>query len=350
MQITNSLLNVQRLPEHASRYYEIKDPTVVETRGGQYLMFASIGNSIEQHWQVGRFISDDPQNGWQELPPVKFQNISGPQLCAPAVTLDEINGKEIWTMYIQTACFEENGVIAVAYSEDGETFTGEQNPVVTKDNVQQTVVGVYDVGISEIKHQEQDIVCMLYSGYRKVGCGDIYMSFKSKSESAWSLGEKLLAQEDVPFHNHPDHKEFEWGLEGAKLIQLSDSCYIMIGVCFLPKPHSALGSRQRVFIAGSKKMNGPYTPLGLPFIPTQQLHKNGENGHPDTFLKDNNLCVIYQERDGDGQPWYLRFAQFDLKKLENFVNKCLEEKDTVTLNMPISEDWEQYHFHYADNF
>jgi hypothetical protein len=334
MQVDNQLLNIKRLPEHAERYNEIKDPAVIQLADGSLMMYASIGNSFEQHWQVGRFIADKVDGQWQEVAPVTFENIWGPQLCAPAVTYEVVGGQPIWTMYVQTACFEENGVIAVATSTDGQHFVGSDQPVFTKDSVinpPAPVIGVYDVAHSELNHQNQELDCMIFSGYRRIGCGDLYMSFKSDADEKWSEAKCVLSQEDVPFHNHPGLESFEWGLEGAKLVQLAHDCYIIIGVCFLPMPHSFLGSRQRVFMAAATSPEGPFKPLGLLFEPIEQPSRTGENGHPDTFIQDGKLWVIYQERTGNNQPWHLRSAAFEIEALINGVHLGLESSQVEGL-------------------
>ena len=113
------LAEVVRLPGHRDRLPEIKDPSVVRLPDGTFVMFASVGRSQGQEWIVGRFAADHARGPWRELEPVRFHGLSGPQLCAPAVTREERGGRPPWTMYIQTACFEEGGVIALATSDDG---------------------------------------------------------------------------------------------------------------------------------------------------------------------------------------------------------------------------------------
>lgn len=352
MQLHNTLLSIKRLEKHQAHHYEIKDPSVVQMADGRYMMFASVGNSVTQTWLVGRFIADHPAGEWQELEPVEFTNLAGPQLCAPAVTYQIIDGLPQWEMYIQTACFEEDGRIVYATSTDGQTFIGHPQPLVTREDVAPTnhpVVGVYDVGVSEIKLEDQELICMLYSGYRKVGCGDIYASYKKKHDTtaSWSKGQRLIAQEEVPFHNRPDYEHFEWGLEGAKLIQVADDCFLIIGVCFMPKPDGFLGTRQRVFMAAATSLNGPFQPIGLPFLPVSVNNQTGENGHPDTLIEGETLWVIYQERTGDGRPWHLRTAAFNLPALELFMRNRLVQAETplTAAQAPLAP--EAYHFNYA---
>jgi hypothetical protein len=292
-------------------------------------MFASIGNVREEKWIVGRFLANTPTGPWQELPPVIFTNITGPQLCAPAVTYEEKNGQPLWTMYIQTCCFAEDGVIVKATSTDGSTFNGEPQPLVTKHTADTThpVVGVYDVGISEISLEQEPILCLLYSGYRKVGNGDLYMTYRKKfaPEDAWTRGKLILAQEAVPFHNHPSQSDYEWGLEGAKLVQLGDT-FLLIGVCF--QPGRQFGNRQRVFFAGAISIEGPFIPLCTPFRPQNPNLNLGENGHPDTLIIKNDLWIVFQERQDAGSYWHLRAARFDLRQLGSYV------KTGITINPP----------------
>ena len=318
----NQVLQVERLPEHQERYYEIKDPSIVQTDANAYMMFASVGNSIEQHWKVGRFVAADPFGVWREIESVQFHKLSGPQLCAPAVEYAVVAGQPTWTMYIQTACFEENGVIAFATSTDGLHFYGQPKVVASRDSIEQGIVpiiGVYDVGTSEIKYQGESYHCVLFSGYRRVGCGDLYLSVKKSHESEWGRGVCILSQEDVPFHNHPEYEHFEWGLEGAKIIQLAEDRFALIGVCFLPKPHEFLGTRQRVFFATASTPFGPFTPVGMPIEPQQNEWNTGENGHPDTLLINNQLVVVYQERAGNAYPWHLRITSYDVNQFSDWM-------------------------------
>lgn len=348
MQKKNILLKINRLPQHQNQHYEIKDPSVVKINDGSYVMYASIGNSIEQTWLVGRFIANNLLDEWQEIEPVIFHNLAGPQLCAPAVMYENINGQNLWTMYIQTACFEADGIIAFATSNDGQNFYGQPHPLASRETIVNSpspVIGVYDAGISEIKYQGEDLLCLLYSGYRRIGCGDLYLSTKRKNEEQWSAGKCIISQEDIPFHNRPDDEFFEWGLEGAKLVQLADDCLMMIGVCFLPLPNGALGTRQRVFLAVADNINGPYKPVGTPFAPQKNDGKSGENGHPDTLVNDEELVVIYQERLGNGQPWHLRAAAFNINWMQDFLRIRLKElsanKNTDTL---MTSKAAQYYF------
>jgi hypothetical protein len=324
---SNSLLHLHRDSHLAPQYPELKDPSIVSDGKGGYFLYASIGSSITQQWIVGRFAATAPDQIWTELSPVTFEKIAGPQLCAPALLHKKVDQKSIWQMYIQTSCFEENGVIALANSEDGQHFVGQPEPVIRHQEItdsKQPVVGVYDAGISELKIENKPFYCLIFSGYRRVGCGDVYMSLCPTDQPGnWSKPEELLAQEEVPFHNQPTDHHFEWGLEGAQIIQLDKQCFLMIGVCFLPLPDGHLGKRQRVFFATSQNVHGPYIPLGVPFEPQKYETQAGEHGHPDSLVLGDDFWLIFQERSGDKKPWHLRIAQFKVSELKKYAQQIL---------------------------
>jgi hypothetical protein len=323
LSLDNHLLSVSRLPEHDNEHFrELKDPSIAQLSDGSFLMYASVGNSVTQKWIVGRFVAPSASGPWTEVAPVEFVNLSGAELCAPAVMYDNKDGKDLFTMYIQTTCFSENGIIAFAESDDGRVFQG-RSAVASKETLAHTVhpvVGVYDAGVSEVVIDEEVYLCMIFSAYRKVGCGDIYMTTKKKydPDAVWSEAICIIEQENVPFHNMPSDQHFEWGLEGGKILQIFNEMFLFAGVCFLPKPH-AQGTRQRVFFAASTSVKGPYIPLGTPFHPTE----SGEHGHPDVFVKDRSLEIVYQERHGEGMPWHLRFAKYDLEKLHGVLKESV---------------------------
>lgn len=89
----------------------------------------------------------------------------------------------------------------------------------------------YDVAVSDFTSSGSDCQCMTFSGYRSVGCGDIYMTMRPKNgaNAAWSEPKLILAQENVPFHNPPGSKNFEWGLEGAMIMQLDEDVFLLHG-------------------------------------------------------------------------------------------------------------------------
>ncbi|MBI1216749.1 MAG: hypothetical protein GC185_13145 [Alphaproteobacteria bacterium] len=314
--------------DKSSGYFEIKDPSVVALPEGGYEMYASLGTSVTQEWVIGRFRAQTPDGPWQELPHAELEGVEGGEVCAPAVVLAEKDGAPEWKMYVQTTCFSENGVIALATSRDGRHFTGAEKPAMAVADLPEgdwPVVGLYDVAISDLSVNGRERECMAFSGYRSIGCGDVYLSFRDKGakDEAWSTPVLALKQEDVPFHNRPGAENFEWGLEGAKVVQLADDAFLMIGVCFLDRGNEERGTRQRVFLAGAAQPGGPYVPMETPIAPTAYPEGTGENGHPDTIDLGQTLGILYQERAGEGQPWHLRYTEASKDELALKIRTAL---------------------------
>lgn len=315
----STLLDVRRQPDLARRYPELKDPDLVRLPDDRYMLFTSTGRSDIQHWAVGRFLADHIEGPWFEQEPVRFHGITGPQLCASSTLCRLEDSRPRFEMHIQTACFEPDGRIVAAESSDGLNFHASARPAITRQSLpaEHGVVGVYDVGVSQLMHQGRPQDCMVLSGYRSIGSGDLYACFRDSDRpgAPWRGMQRVLTQEEVSFHNHPDDPEREWGLEGAKIVQLGPDIYLMIGVCFLPAPRSAIGTRQRVFLAGGRSPLPPYALLGALVGPSD----SGETGHPDALVQGETLHLIYQERLADGAPWHLRQATLDVEKLAAMI-------------------------------
>jgi hypothetical protein len=334
----SQLVKLQRLGDPEAIYTEIKDPSVIRMKDGSYEMFASVGNSRDEKWKVGHFTAGHPAGSWKEREHVQLHtpeglphNLSGLNCCAPAVFLEERDGKPLYKMYIQTTCFQENGVIAIATSQDGTHFHAQPETVASVNTVDgKKLVNVYDSGISEIEYKGEKYLYNVYTGCTKTGCGDLYYSIRPKSgtEKDWSRGKLLMDQKDVPFHNQPNVPHFEWGLEAGQVVQLDKDMYLLAGVCFLDKDGAEHdGTRQRVFLAASRTPFGGFVPIGLAAEPQGQ----GENGHPDMIMQEGKLGLLYQERAGDKKPWHLRYTEYDLEKLKQQVREHLDAHAEPTL-------------------
>lgn len=324
---------------------EIKDPSILQAPDGSYVMFASSGFSDAGDWVIGRYRAAHPGGPWEELPPAVVTGVTGPEVCAPAVVISEKDGKPFWEMYVQTTCFSADGVIAYASSADGRHFTAGP-PAMRRQDVPagpHPVISLYDVAVSEITRDGKKFDCMVFSAYRDIGSGDVYMALREKGAAVWGKPVLALAQEDVPFHNRPGSANFEWGLEGAKIVELAPDAYLMIGVCFLDKDKSARGTRQRVFFAASATPEGPFTPLRTPIDPTAYPEGTGENGHPDTVDLGDRLGILYQERAGEGEafPWHLRYTEMQKDALLAEVRAALKKPAALPHSavMAPQRDW-----------
>jgi hypothetical protein len=317
-------------PDGNSDTRGVKDPCVVRLPSGEYMMYASLPPSSWDGWGVGRFTATHPGGPWTELGPAKIYGIEGAEVCAPSVVVEEKDGAPLYKMYVQTTCFSEEGVIALAVSRDGENFyPGNPTVVMSADDVKDAphkVVGLYDVALSDVTRQGKTYECMTFSGYRRLGCGDIFMSMREKNgkDDAWSPPKPVLLQENVPVHNKPGSSDFEWGLEGAKIVQLAEDVYVMVGVCFLSGADLPRGTRQRVFMAAASAPDGPFHFMKLAIAPAFQA--GGENGHPDTLdLGNGRLGILYQERRGDAPEdlWHLRYGEVEKSQLLTEAKACL---------------------------
>jgi hypothetical protein len=348
---TPILLN--RLPGEATSHPEQKDPSFIERVREDYLNdpatpyryigYTSSGESVNQHWKVARYGTNDLMGPWQELRSPTLIGLSGPQLCAPALRYEFEDGQPRYSLYIQTACFEPGGVIMEAESTDGVTFRGKPEPLVTKDSVRakRPLIGVYDPSYSQVTVDGRMHDCLTFTGITRMNphwpheaMGDIYLMLRERgtSRARWSEPRLVLEMSDIMFHNQPRQAKegwcvYEWCPEGTQVLGLDDKHYLMIGVCFLPKGEGCDGERQRVFLAAADNIQGPYVAFARPFEP---VDGKGENGHPDTVVDWENqvLEVILQERgrqlpDGAGAPWGLRHGQLDLQLLRPLMDEAI---------------------------
>lgn len=71
----------------------------------------------------------------------------------------------------------------------------------------------------------------------------------------WERIGKIVDHNDLPHHNPREHPDYEWGSEGAQLIELPDGRVLLNATYFLPS--GARGIGQRVFFAIADKIEGP---------------------------------------------------------------------------------------------
>lgn len=323
-------LQIARLPEHEALYQEMKDTSIVSVPDG-YIKICSIGSSETQSWKMGRFHAATPEGPWTEMEPIELIGISGKEVCAPKVMYEVKDGAPHWTMYVQEKCFEMGGNIAALTSTDGRVFNYRPELSLPLDHVQKTfpnVGNLYDISVFEGTRDGVNHEYFIFSGYRLdhvpnragfVGCGDIYCIERSKDgdRTVWDTPHLLLEQENVPGHNRPDSKTFEWGIEGADAIQLHDkngnptNTFVMIHVYF--KENGTDGTRQDNILWASNGPLGPYYPMG----PLLEPSPPGENGHAGIIKADDIVHILYQQRDGSGHGWYqchLAIPEEDLLK------------------------------------
>lgn len=292
--------------------------------------------SRQMHVHIGRFAAAHPSGPWQSLGAVQIKGLEGNDICAPCILHEAQDGQPLWRMFVQTECFREDGIIAEAISTDGIHFQAASMPVMTKDDIPSggfPVVGLYDVALSRITQDGAEFDCMTFSAYRRLGCGDIYSSVRKRGlpDAPWSRPVLVMAQENVPFHNQPSSINYEWGLEGAKLVQLKQDLFLMVGVCFLDRDVSHQGTRQRVFFGASSSPFDICRAISMPLDPFTYEDGQGENGHPDTIDLGPAIGILYQERAGYNKPWHLRYTEISKNALCNMLQTPQPSKKSCTV-------------------
>lgn len=157
---------------------------------------------------------------------------------------------------------------------------------------------------------------LVYSGmpsFKRVPQPDIYLA-RSLSESwfgPWERLGKILDHSELPHHNARDHPDYEWGIEGAQLVELPDRRVLLNATCFLPEGER--GSRQRVFFAVADEVAGPYRTVG----PILDPGEPGENGHSTVIVREQELSLVYQSRRRETNfRWRYGIATLDLSSTE----------------------------------
>jgi hypothetical protein len=147
---------------------------------------------------------------------------------------------------------------------------------------------------------------LVYSAFSVVGEPQIHVAV-SETDSwhgPWLRLGAILRHEDVACHNQPGAGDYEWGLEGAQLVELPDGRVLLNTVCFLPG--ASPGCRQRVVFALGDTPLGPFDVIG-PVLPPDPA-QSGENGHATVLVHGDELHVVFQERPGHGGDWHYALA------------------------------------------
>jgi hypothetical protein len=153
------------------------------------------------------------------------------------------------------------------------------------------------------------------TGFGKPVHGDIFLvkSMTNSWKGPWKRLGPILSHKDVPHHNPHNDPEYEWGLEGAQLIQLASNKFLLNVVCFMPG--GKRGTRQRVFFALADTIKGPYQTIGPVLDTLPNDFESGENGHAAGFIKDKKLHLFYQSRPSSTDAkWRYGFASFTMNE------------------------------------
>ncbi len=353
--------------DRLSTHPEFKDPCIYALEDGTFRMCASRGHvhpTAQDHrseqWDIGLFAAENFDGPWQEIGPLHIAwpenpcgfNLVPHEACAPAITCRTIGGAAQYDLYVQSGCFQPDSAILHGTSNDGLHYNIAPEPLISVQDMRERgfdLQGLYDASVSEVREGRKTYEYLTFSGYQTghgIGRGDIYSLRREKRHGTYGAWYKdsiqcLLTHDQMAeaggakLHNQIGQDDYEWGLEGAKITQLADRRYMMVGVCFLPAEVAPRGSRQRVFMAAASSPNGPYHPVGLPFEP----HGPGENGHPDAVcVGEHKVGFLYQQRlrtaeDRDGQ-WHLCSAQIPREELLSLVEQTLKAHESAAIGNP----------------
>jgi hypothetical protein len=285
-------------PQHVD---DLKDPCPVFD-GSYWHVFGSSGTVTSESWGILHATAPDLYGPWIEHEPIRLP-VSGSGIAAPGVIFEA----GVFHMFIQTEFMRSGGRCEHAISSDGFQWVV-QNPAIMS-VPESGEDGIYDPHPAIIGSQRY----LVYSGmpkFSRVPQPDIYLA-RSMSQSwfgPWKRMGKILDHLEVPHHNPRDHPDYEWGIEGAQLVELPDGRVLLNATCFLPQ--GVRGCRQRVFFALADRVEGPYLSIG----PVLEPGEPGENGHSTVMIEGLELTLFYQSRrQQTDHRWRYGIAKCDLR-------------------------------------
>jgi hypothetical protein len=284
---------------------DIKDPCPVFD-GKRWHIFGSGGDVRSEQWGIFHASSTSLNGPWTQHATI-YLHVAGSGIAAPGIVYE--NG--IFQMFVQTEFLQGGGTIEYFLSNDGDHWYHVDTLLRAIENTDEH--GIYDPHPAVIKGQKYIVYSAFPAGTRKPQ-PDLYLA-KSKTnewEGPWIRLGKILDHTEVSeHHNARDQSDYEWGIEGAQLIELPDGRVLLNAVSFLPQ--GAFGSRQRVFFAVADSIMGPYRSLGIALPdPTEP----GENGHASGFMDGDDLVLCYQQRlESTNNAWLFGLARYNVPQL-----------------------------------
>jgi hypothetical protein len=288
-------------------YREVKDPCPVFD-GVRWHLFGTAVLNEHHQFAILHATAPAPDGPWRAGPVVDLVGVTGGCVAAPGVIADG----DLLHMFVQTEYNVLDGRVEHFVSDDaGTTFVHSGTALVSHPGSGEA--GIYDPHpalLGGVPH-------LVYSGFSRVGRPDIYLARSTSGgwQGPWERRGCILRHEDVPDHNQHDDETYEWGLEGAQLVELPDGRVLLNAVCFLAA-HPP-GERQRVFFAVATDPGGPYDVLGPVLAPP----RNGENGHATVVVKDGALTLFFQERVGAAGLWRYGLATASLDSKHHNVER-----------------------------
>jgi hypothetical protein len=284
---------------------DTKDPCPVFD-GERWHLFGSSGSTVTEQWRIFHATAPSLHGPWTEEEEVVLA-LTGSGVAAPGV----VHEKGQFSMFVQTEFKKPGGSIEYLTSPDGFHWTHVDTALHALEGSSEH--GIYDPHPALIAGERYLVYSGMPDGFPPQP--DIYVA-KSMTPSwngPWLRLGKILDHADIAHHhNSRDHHDYEWGIEGAQLIELPDGRVLLNATCFLPE--GARGERQRVFFALAEGVEGPYRSLG-PILRPREI---GENGHSTVLLEGSNVLLCYQSRmTSTDHTWRYGLAVIPLSGLDD---------------------------------
>jgi len=322
-----SLHSVRTGPLFEPRGYDdTKDPCAVHD-GALWHIFGSRGSVRDERWRILHATAPTLMGPWTDIGPVALEGLQGEHIAAPGAIYDPEEGR--FHIFVQTEFLAPGGTVEHLTSNDGQLFIREDTALASVPGTQEA--GIYDAHPSVVGGRK-------YIVYSATPARDPHFRIEPDihlAESAtgswkgpWKRIGAILDHASVEHHNQPHDPQYEWGLEGAQLIELPGGLVLLNAVCFLPEGRA--GTRQRIFFAASRRVGGPYVTLGPVFNRNVEHWESGENGHAAGFIEGGFLYLFYQARpatsfDPRDNRWRYGLAQFEVAEIESLAAQVLGE-------------------------
>ena len=283
---------------------DVKDPCPVFD-GTTWHLYGSGGTVVTETWAVYHATAPALEGPWVQQPLIHLP-VEGSGVAAPGVIFDD----GMMHMFIQTEFMRLGGRCEHLTSRDGFDWTWRATAFAAVPGTGEE--GIYDPHPAVVGGRKY----LVYSGMPLTAGApqpDVYLT---ESESGtwfgpWRRLGKILDHDDIAHHNTRADPDYEWGLEGAQLVELADGRVMLNATCFLPSGER--GSRQRVFFAIAPRVTGPFCSLGPVLDPAEP----GENGHSTVMVSGNELTLFYQSRlRATGNLWRYGVIRATLEPLE----------------------------------
>lgn len=285
-------LHRESLELDASLYAHVKDPCPVFDGEGWHLFGTGDRGQGSPH-EILHATADELTGPWRLQPPSVLRGVHGDTV-APGVVAE--HGR--LHMFIQTTFNNLGGHAAHLVSDDrGTSFVRRRLALRARPGTAEA--GIYDPRPTEIDGSRY----LVYSAFSVIGRPDVFLA-RSRSggwDGPWDRLGCILAHPQVSWHNQHDDPRYEWGLEGAQLLELPDRQVLLNATCFLPGARPR--DRQRVFFALGDAPTGPFDVLG-PVVPGPYDEGAFENGHGTAVLDaSGRLHLLFHEWTSGAAGW-----------------------------------------------